>query len=133
LKSDGTIKDASEIVWYNDKDDDMPIATSSTVQTGKFPFGSPPSHILKAHQHEITEHGTLHGCREPSKLNKKTMNQTCIHSAAKGKIASESVMFYLTLKTSHIPQLCPWCKGNPNSLREQLSLKTNQGESKVNI
>jgi hypothetical protein len=25
------------------------------------------------------------------------------------------------------------CKGNPNSLREQLSLKTNQGESKVNI
>jgi hypothetical protein len=25
------------------------------------------------------------------------------------------------------------CKGNPNSLREQLSLKTNQGQSKVNI
>jgi hypothetical protein len=25
------------------------------------------------------------------------------------------------------------CKGNPNSLREQLSLKINQGESKVNI
>jgi type 1 fimbria pilin len=25
------------------------------------------------------------------------------------------------------------CKGNPNSMREQLSLKTNQGESKVNI
>jgi hypothetical protein len=25
------------------------------------------------------------------------------------------------------------CKGNPNSLREQFSLKTNQGESKVNI
>jgi hypothetical protein len=25
------------------------------------------------------------------------------------------------------------CKGNPNSLREQLSLKTNQGKSKVNI
>jgi hypothetical protein len=24
------------------------------------------------------------------------------------------------------------CKGNPNSLREQLSLKTNQGESKEN-
>jgi hypothetical protein len=26
----------------------------------------------------------------------------------------------------------PDCKGNPNSLREQLSLKTNQGESKEN-
>jgi hypothetical protein len=25
------------------------------------------------------------------------------------------------------------CKGNPNNLREQLSLKSNQGESKVNI
>jgi hypothetical protein len=25
-----------------------------------------------------------------------------------------------------------YCKGNPNSLREQLSLKTNQGESKEN-
>jgi hypothetical protein len=28
---------------------------------------------------------------------------------------------------------CSLCKGNPNSLSEQLSLKTNQGESKVNI
>jgi hypothetical protein len=28
---------------------------------------------------------------------------------------------------------CYGCKGNSNSLREQLSLKTNQGESKVNI
>jgi hypothetical protein len=25
------------------------------------------------------------------------------------------------------------CKGNPNSLREQLSLKTSQGKSKLNI
>jgi hypothetical protein len=25
------------------------------------------------------------------------------------------------------------CKGNPNSMREQLSLKTSQGKSKVNI
>jgi transposase InsO family protein len=30
-------------------------------------------------------------------------------------------------------QHTPFCKGNPNSLSEQLSLKTNQGESKVNI
>jgi hypothetical protein len=108
LQSDGTLKNASEIVWYNDKDDDMPIATLSTVQTGKFPFRSSPSHILKVHQHEIKEHGTLHGCRKSSKLNKKTMNRTCVHGAARGKIASESMMFYLTLKTSHILQLCPW-------------------------
>ncbi|KAF8223677.1 hypothetical protein L208DRAFT_1381377 [Tricholoma matsutake] len=33
LQSDGTLKDASDIVWYNDKDDDMPIASTSTVQT----------------------------------------------------------------------------------------------------
>jgi hypothetical protein len=26
-----------------------------------------------------------------------------------------------------------YCKGNPNSMREQLSLNINQGESKVNI
>jgi hypothetical protein len=29
-------------------------------------------------------------------------------------------------------QMSPYCKGNPNSLREQLSLKTNQEESKEN-
>jgi hypothetical protein len=26
-----------------------------------------------------------------------------------------------------------WCKGNPNGMREQLSLNTSQGKSKVNI
>jgi hypothetical protein len=32
-----------------------------------------------------------------------------------------------------IAQCDGWCKGNPNCMREQLSLNTNQGESKVNI
>ncbi|KAI9447096.1 hypothetical protein F5148DRAFT_1153540, partial [Russula earlei] len=34
LQPDGTLKDASDIVWFNDKDDDTPIASASTVQTG---------------------------------------------------------------------------------------------------
>ncbi|KAI9441140.1 hypothetical protein F5148DRAFT_1293400 [Russula earlei] len=35
LQPDGTLKDASDIVWFNDKDDDTPIASASTVQTAR--------------------------------------------------------------------------------------------------
>jgi hypothetical protein len=35
LRSDRTLKDTSEIVWYTDKDDDMPMASTSAVQTGR--------------------------------------------------------------------------------------------------
>ncbi|KAH9173891.1 hypothetical protein EDB89DRAFT_1905048 [Lactarius sanguifluus] len=31
LRSDGTLKDASEIKWYNDKDDDMPSAVPPNI------------------------------------------------------------------------------------------------------
>jgi hypothetical protein len=39
---------------------------------------------------------------------------------------------YIAIYIKHC-NLCNRCKGNPNSLREQLLLKTNQGKSKVNI
>ena len=35
LNEDGSLKDASEIVWYNDKDSEVPIASGS-VPTGMF-------------------------------------------------------------------------------------------------
>lgn len=37
LNADGTLKDASEITWYNDKDDTTPIASGSNPPR-KFPF-----------------------------------------------------------------------------------------------
>jgi hypothetical protein len=83
MRSDGTLKDASEIVWYNDKDDNMPIVPSGTVQKGKFPFASLPPHTLKNHQHEIKEPGTLHGCRRSSEQSKKVMIRTRLHILAK--------------------------------------------------
>ena len=33
LRPDGTLKDASEIVWYNDKDDDVPMAPPIPIQS----------------------------------------------------------------------------------------------------
>jgi hypothetical protein len=48
-------------------------------------------------------------------------------------IVSSGFIFSLSLSTPLLLQLYGLCKGNPNSLREQLSLKTNQGEPKVNI
>jgi hypothetical protein len=37
LNADGTLKDASEMTWYNDKDDMTPIASGSNASC-KFPF-----------------------------------------------------------------------------------------------
>jgi len=42
LNADGTLKDASKITWYNDKDDMTPIAS-----------GSNPPHMIHFHIHTI--------------------------------------------------------------------------------
>jgi hypothetical protein len=110
LRANGTLKDASEIVWYNDKDDDMPIVSASTVQTGKFLFDSLPPHVLNAFQSELNECETLHGCKKSLKQSNKLMTQTRVHDLghlAREKMANANTKFYLTPKTSHMPQLYP--------------------------
>ncbi|KAG1720947.1 uncharacterized protein EDB91DRAFT_1088629 [Suillus paluster] len=45
----GKLKDASEIVWYNDADDDQPIPSSSTIKSLLHPFfagAAPPAAVI---------------------------------------------------------------------------------------
>ncbi|KAI9456406.1 hypothetical protein F5148DRAFT_1151338 [Russula earlei] len=51
LRPDGTLKDASDIVWFNDKDDDTPIASTSTVQTDLHPW--PHRRKYNKRRHEV--------------------------------------------------------------------------------
>jgi hypothetical protein len=58
LRADGTLKDASEIVWHHDKDDDVPMAPLSP---GEYQFSSSvPSYINPyiSSDEATTEHST---------------------------------------------------------------------------
>ncbi|KAG1738530.1 hypothetical protein EDB19DRAFT_2025397 [Suillus lakei] len=50
----GKLKDASEIVWYNDVDDEQPIPSSSTIKSPLHPFfvgAAPPAAIIAGARH----------------------------------------------------------------------------------